>query len=61
LAEISTEISKAGANIYDVRLENRGNNTIYGQFTIMVTDLKHLDKVFSGLRKIPAIHEVKRL
>jgi GTP pyrophosphokinase len=61
LAEISTEISKAGANIYDVRLENRGNNTIYGQFTIMVKDLKHLDKVFSGLRKIPAIHEVKRL
>ena len=61
LAEISTEISKAAANIYDVRLENRGNKSIYGKFTIMVKDRGHLDHVISRLKKIPAVQEVKRL
>ncbi|MBA2880297.1 GTP pyrophosphokinase [Desulfosalsimonas propionicica] len=61
LAEISTEISKAAANIYDVRLENRGNKSIYGKFTIMVKDRGHLDSVISRLKKIQAVQEVKRL
>ena len=61
LAEISTEISKAAANIYDVRLENRGNKSIYGKFTIMVKDRGHLESVISRLKKIQAVQEVKRL
>ncbi|MFO7860159.1 MAG: bifunctional (p)ppGpp synthetase/guanosine-3',5'-bis(diphosphate) 3'-pyrophosphohydrolase [Desulfosalsimonas sp.] len=61
LAEISIEISKAAANIYDVRLENRGNKSIYGKFTIMVKDRGHLENVVSRLKKIPAVQEVKRL
>ncbi|MFP4158599.1 MAG: RelA/SpoT family protein [Desulfobacterales bacterium] len=60
LAEISTEISKAGANIHDVRLENRGNKYIYGEFTILVNDLQHLDNVMGKLKKISAVQEVKR-
>ncbi|MBS0012826.1 MAG: bifunctional (p)ppGpp synthetase/guanosine-3',5'-bis(diphosphate) 3'-pyrophosphohydrolase [Desulfobacterales bacterium] len=61
LAEISTEISKAAANIYDVRLENRGNKSIYGKFTIMVKDRRQLENVVSRLKKIQAVQEVKRL
>ncbi|MFO7931532.1 MAG: bifunctional (p)ppGpp synthetase/guanosine-3',5'-bis(diphosphate) 3'-pyrophosphohydrolase [Desulfosalsimonas sp.] len=61
LAEISTEISKAGANIHDVRLENRGNKYIYGDFTILVNDLQHLDNVMGKLKKISTVQEVKRV
>lgn len=61
LAEISTEISKAAANIHDVRLENRENKYIYGQFTILVKNLAHLDNVISRLKKIPTVQEVKRV
>jgi len=61
LAEISTEMSKAAANIYDVRLENRGNKSIYGEFTILVKSRGHLESVISRLKKIQAVQEVKRL
>ncbi|MBS3809270.1 MAG: bifunctional (p)ppGpp synthetase/guanosine-3',5'-bis(diphosphate) 3'-pyrophosphohydrolase, partial [Desulfobacterales bacterium] len=61
LAEISTEISKADANIHDVSLENRGNNYIYGEFTILVKDLTHLDTVIAKLKKISTVQEVKRV
>ncbi len=61
LAEISTEISKADANIHDVRLENRGNKYIYGEFTILVKDLSHLDTVMARLKKISTVQEVKRV
>ncbi|MFW6080338.1 MAG: RelA/SpoT family protein [Desulfosalsimonas sp.] len=61
LAEISTEISKAGANIHDVRLESRGNKYIYGEFTILVNDLQHLDTVMGKLKKVSTVQEVKRV
>ncbi|MFP3980556.1 MAG: RelA/SpoT family protein [Desulfobacterales bacterium] len=60
LAEISTEISKAEANIHNVHLENRENKYIYGEFTILVKDLSHLNKVMTQLKKIPTVQDVKR-
>lgn len=61
LAEISAEISKAGANIHDVRFENQGNKYMHGQITILVTDIAHLDAVMAKLKKIPTLQEVKRV
>lgn len=60
LAEISTEISKAEANIHNVHLENRENKYIYGEFTILVKDLAHLNKVMAQLKKITTVQDVKR-
>ena len=60
LAEISTEISKAEANIHNVHLENRENKYIYGEFTILVKDLSHLNKVMAQLKKIPTVQDIKR-
>ncbi|MCF8024929.1 MAG: bifunctional (p)ppGpp synthetase/guanosine-3',5'-bis(diphosphate) 3'-pyrophosphohydrolase [Desulfobacteraceae bacterium] len=61
LAEVSTEISKAGANIHDVRIESRGNKYFYGEFTILVMDLAHLDAVMARLKKVSTVQEVKRV
>ncbi|MFW5908598.1 MAG: RelA/SpoT family protein [Desulfosalsimonas sp.] len=61
LAEISTEISKADANIHDVRLESRENKYIYGEFTVLVKDLSHLDTVMTRLKKISKVQDVKRV
>ncbi|MGM0453554.1 MAG: RelA/SpoT family protein [Thermodesulfobacteriota bacterium] len=60
LAEISTAISKANANINDVRLEHGGSKMVYAYFTIMVNDRHHLDDVINKLRKVSIISEVRR-
>lgn len=61
LADISTAISKANANINDVHIEHSDNNVVVVHFTIIVNDTEHLDKVIVSLKKVPVISDVKRV
>ncbi len=61
LADISTAISRANANISEVNLEHHDNNVVLVHFTIIVNDIEHLEQVIAGLKKVPVISEVKRV
>lgn len=61
LAEISTAISRANANISEVNLEHQDNNIVLVHFTIIVNDIEHLEQVIAGLKKVPVINDVKRV
>ncbi|MFO8112768.1 MAG: bifunctional (p)ppGpp synthetase/guanosine-3',5'-bis(diphosphate) 3'-pyrophosphohydrolase [Desulfosalsimonadaceae bacterium] len=61
LADISTAISKANANISDVHLEHRDNNIVLVHFTIIVNNIEHLEKVIASLKNVPVISDVKRV
>ncbi len=61
LAEITSVISQADANIIDVQLESQPNKTVTGYFTITVANLTHLDNVMAKLKKVDTIQEIRRL
>ncbi|MFO7840457.1 MAG: bifunctional (p)ppGpp synthetase/guanosine-3',5'-bis(diphosphate) 3'-pyrophosphohydrolase [Desulfosalsimonadaceae bacterium] len=61
LAEITSLISKADANIIDVQLESLPNKTVTGYFTLSIANLEHLDTVLTKLRKIDTMQEIQRL
>lgn len=61
LADISTAISKANANINDVHLEHRDNNIVLVHFTIIVNNIEHLEKVIASLKNVPVLSDVKRV
>ena len=60
LAEITTAISKADANINDVRIEHGEDKLVHGHFTVIVNSLHHLDDVISRLKKVSIISDVRR-
>ncbi|HMA85476.1 MAG TPA: bifunctional (p)ppGpp synthetase/guanosine-3',5'-bis(diphosphate) 3'-pyrophosphohydrolase [Desulfosalsimonadaceae bacterium] len=61
LAEITSVISQADANIIDVQLESLPDKTVTGYFTITVANTSHLDTVLAKLRKVDKIQEIRRL
>src|SRR6056297_2184683 len=61
LAEITSVISQANANIIDVQLESLPNKTVTGYFTITVANLSHLDNVMAKLKKVDTLQEIRRL
>lgn len=61
LAEITSVISQADANIIDVQLESLPDKTVTGYFTITVANVAHLDTVLAKLRKVDKIQEIRRL
>ncbi len=61
LAEITSVISQADANIVDVQLESLPNKTVTASFTISIANRSHLDTVISKLKKVNAIQEIRRL
>jgi len=61
LAEITSVISQADANIIDVQLESLPDKTVTGYFTITVANTAHLDTVLAKLRKVDKIQEIRRL
>ncbi|MBW2054802.1 MAG: bifunctional (p)ppGpp synthetase/guanosine-3',5'-bis(diphosphate) 3'-pyrophosphohydrolase, partial [Deltaproteobacteria bacterium] len=61
LADITSNISKNGANILSAHTETRENKIVDIYFTIAVNDTEHLKKVLSAVRKIKHIQAVKRV
>ena len=61
LADITSNISKNGANIVSANTEIRESKIVDSYFTIAVENTKHLKKVLSAIRKIKNIQEVTRI
>ena len=61
LADITSNISKNGANIVSANTETRESKIVDSYFTIAVKNTEHLKKVLSAIRKIKHIQEVKRI
>ncbi len=61
LAEITSSISKAGANILQAKTETRDNQMVDTFFTITVENTEHLKKIISAIKKLKLIQNVKRL
>lgn len=61
LADITSNISKCGANIMKAHTETREDNIVDCYFTIAVEGTEHLKGVLSSLKKIKHVHGVKRM
>jgi len=60
LKQITSVISDAKTNIRDVQV--RSSNTQANVDVVLdIADLKHLENIINGVRKIPGVHEVQRL
>jgi GTP pyrophosphokinase len=60
LKQITAVISDAKTNIRDVQV--RSSNTQANiEVVLDIADLKHLENIINGVRKIPGVHEVQRL
>ncbi len=61
LADITSTISKNGANILSANTETLESKIVDSFFTLAVKDTAHLKNVLSAIRKIKFIYEVKRI
>lgn len=61
LAEITTNISKNGANILTANTQRREDQMYDSQFTLAVQDTEHLRRVMSSLKKLKCVQSVVRL
>jgi GTP diphosphokinase / guanosine-3',5'-bis(diphosphate) 3'-diphosphatase len=61
LADITSNISKNGANILKAHTETRESKIVDIYFTITVNNTEHLNRVLSAVRKIKLIQEVRRI
>jgi len=61
LADITSNISKCGANIVKAHTETHEDHIVDSYFTISVEGTTHLKKVLSSIKKIKHVHDVKRI
>jgi GTP pyrophosphokinase len=61
LGDITTNISKNGANITDAKLDKLDNNMYQSCFTIGVKDVEHLKNVITGIKKLKFVTNVIRV
>jgi (p)ppGpp synthase/HD superfamily hydrolase len=60
LAEVSTRISGANANILDMEARTDEQQRGRIRLTVEINDMKHLEKVMKVLKSIPGVAEVDR-
>ena len=60
LKQLTTIISDDNTNIRNIEART-ANSQATIDIVIDIDDVKHLERVVSGLRKIPGIHDVQRL
>ncbi len=60
LAEVSTRISGANANILDMEAKTDEQHRGRIRLTVEINDMKHLEKVMKVLKSIPGVAEVDR-
>jgi guanosine-3',5'-bis(diphosphate) 3'-pyrophosphohydrolase len=60
LKQITAVISDAKTNIRDVQVRS-SNTQANVEVVLDIADLKHLENIINGVRKIPGVHEVQRL
>ena len=60
LKQITAVISDTKTNIRNIEART-GNGQANVDIVLDIADLKHLEKIITGVRKIPGVHEVQRL
>ena len=60
LKSITTVIGDAKSNIKNIGARTE-NSQASVEIVLDISDLKHLEQIMAGLRKIPGVHEVQRL
>ena len=64
LAELAASISKTGANILNARSDSgdkQKDDLVKSDFTIAVESTRHLNQVFSAIRKVKTVQSVERI
>jgi GTP pyrophosphokinase len=60
LKSITGVIGDAKSNIRNIAAQT-SNSQASVEVVLDIADLKHLEQIIAGLRKIPGVHEVQRL
>ncbi len=60
LKQITAVISDAKTNIRDMQVRS-SNGQANIDVILDIADLKHLENIINGVRKIPGVHDVQRL
>jgi GTP pyrophosphokinase len=60
LKQITAVIGDAENNIRDISAKTANSQAIV-EAVMDIADLKHLERIIQGLRKIPGVHDVQRL
>jgi GTP pyrophosphokinase len=60
LKNITSVIGDAESNIKNIEART-SNSQASVEIVLDISDLKHLEQIMAGLRKIPGVHEVQRL
>ncbi len=60
LKQITSVISDTNTNIRNIGARTE-NGQAHVDIVIEIEDLKHLENIIQGVRKIPGVHDVQRL
>ena len=60
LKQITAIISDANTNIRTIEASSQDRHAHIG-VVVDVEDVKHLERIVAGLRKVPGVHDVQRL
>jgi GTP pyrophosphokinase len=60
LKSITSVIGDAKSNIRNISAHT-ANSQASVEVVLDIADLKHMEQIIAGLRKIPGVHEVQRL
>jgi GTP diphosphokinase / guanosine-3',5'-bis(diphosphate) 3'-diphosphatase len=61
LKQMTALISDESTNIRNINSQPTGDRQANIDLVVEIEDLKHLERIISGLRKIPGVHEVQRI
>ena len=60
LKEMTAVISDDGTNIRSVDSKPKGDSEAVVEFVLEAEDMRHLNRLVSGLRRVPGVREVQR-
>lgn len=61
LKQMTAVISDESTNIRNISSKSTGDRQAIIELVVEIEDLKHLERILSGLRKIPGVHDVQRI
>ena len=61
LKQMTALISDESTNIRNISSKPTGDRQATIDLVVEIEDLKHLERIISGLRKIPGVHDVQRI
>jgi GTP diphosphokinase / guanosine-3',5'-bis(diphosphate) 3'-diphosphatase len=61
LKQMTALISDENTNIRNINSQPTGDRQATIDLVVEIEDLKHLERIISGLRKIPGVHDVQRI